>query len=656
MGDKRSRRSKGYSRRKVLNGATTPPGKAKGRTNDSRLASLFRPVRAVMNSLAARKRKTGKDRIQWSTLPGIFVRVVKTALTVLLAVVVATVLFSDVFKKDAVLIGPFHINSELQAKGFDEQVLAGSIAHNISVMVQEADSIKQAKGFDVPSSLTLPDMQVPATNISARNVMRYVQEFAPLQALKRWLGFKSIRVGGNAILQGDEVLVHLRIVKDDAGGDRSEVKTFSRDFKDVKLLIDDISQYVMTYAEPYVRAAYLYRQKRMGDALAQLEQCQYIDPQENKRLVLNLGGVILIEQGKYDEAIAKFEAALRHVKTEGQSQELAAAYNNWGLALVYKCQARDAVGKFEEALRLDPKHALAYNNYGQALLAENETDKAVEKFEQALLNDPRLAIAYYNMGLANWEKDPGRAASLFTKSINLDEKYSDAYNALGLLQATALSPPLTDEAIKNLREAVRQNPNSGRAHANLGSALMNNRESPGVLAEAIEVLDKAVALYRSQGGAKEGCGRKFTEVYSKAHNDLAWAYEEAGEYRNAVTNYEKSFEIDPSYHYALTGKGDALRKAREFDAAMAVYEGVIQEPAADSESRNVSYRGQAKVFLARCGGCSGARKRTAEELALSKLKNIRPQPKDLNDELREAEEEVESLLKKSRQPSRVHAK
>jgi Flp pilus assembly protein TadD len=46
---------------------------------------------------------------------------------------------------------------------------------------------------------------------------------------------------------------------------------------------------------------------------------------------------------------------------------------------------------FNEALRLDPKHALAYNNRGTAWYAKGEVDKANADFNEAFRLDPTLA-------------------------------------------------------------------------------------------------------------------------------------------------------------------------------------------------------------------------------------------------------------------------
>src|SRR2546423_27867 len=148
MGNKRShRRSKINARRAVVNKSNAAPLKAKGSATGGRMASLLQPLRTLVRSFTTKKRRTVQKRIVWSTLPSRFVRAGKTSLIVLLVVVVTTVLFSDVFKKNTVIIEPFLVNSELQSKGYDGPVIATAITHNISVMIQESNSIKGDKGF-----------------------------------------------------------------------------------------------------------------------------------------------------------------------------------------------------------------------------------------------------------------------------------------------------------------------------------------------------------------------------------------------------------------------------------------------------------------------------------------------------------------------------
>lgn len=78
----------------------------------------------------------------------------------------------------------------------------------------------------------------------------------------------------------------------------------------------------------------------------------------------NLLGVALAGQGKFEEAEARFERALRLQKNFPQ------AHNNWGAALADQGKWGEAIAHFREALRLDPRFTNARDNL--ALAAEKQ--------------------------------------------------------------------------------------------------------------------------------------------------------------------------------------------------------------------------------------------------------------------------------------------
>jgi tetratricopeptide (TPR) repeat protein len=570
------------------------------------------------------------------------------AITILVAVVVTVVLLSEVINRGAVVIKPFLISPELQGK-YNDQIVANLLTHNISVMIREAKSVKRSQGlFNVPISAKLPEVQVPGGNISTRSLMRYVQEFAPLRYLKRRYGLNPIEVEGEALLRGDRVTINLRISKDVEGGPPVEARTLTGSLDNLEPLIVETSQFIMAYAEPYLWAAYLYQKKRPDEALAWVQYCLRQDPAGNKHMALSLWGLILIDQGKFEEAIAKLEEATQHATPGERDEELAAAYNNWGLALLYECKTDEAFEKFEEAIRHDPNLAVTYNNYGKAFLDrgeakqdKEETKRGIEKLEHALALDRNLATAYYNLAYAQSEEKPDDAIALYLSAIRLDPEYVDAYSGLGLVLGDVISPPRTDEALERLNKAIELDKTFAPAYANRGLMWANKEDYK----RAIVDLEEAVRLYPSLPEARRGCV-DFTNRHARAHNNLGWVYEEDKNYEAAVANYQKAIDLDRSYYYAYTGKGDALRKAGRPDEALVAYESVIGVPEADEKSRFTAYKGKALALSQRARTRAGADRRADLEQSVSmweEARKLRPNSKEVQDELAKAGGALASL-------------
>jgi tetratricopeptide (TPR) repeat protein len=99
-----------------------------------------------------------------------------------------------------------------------------------------------------------------------------------------------------------------------------------------------------------------------------------------------------MKAGDYEEAIARFKEALR------LAPATAAAYKNWGDALVLQKKAAEAAAEYRQAIRLNPDYVDAYNNLAAALVAQGRSEEAQAAFEKALVIQPD-AIGHYNLAL-----------------------------------------------------------------------------------------------------------------------------------------------------------------------------------------------------------------------------------------------------------------
>ena len=101
----------------------------------------------------------------------------------------------------------------------------------------------------------------------------------------------------------------------------------------------------------------------------------------------------------------------------------AQGYNSNGVKLLERGQAEEALAKYNEAIRLDPNFAVAYFNRGQTYFALGQPQKAVQDYAEAIRLNPdraqiRLvfasrAMAYTLLGNdSEAQEDIGRAVEL----------------------------------------------------------------------------------------------------------------------------------------------------------------------------------------------------------------------------------------------------
>ena len=104
-------------------------------------------------------------------------------------------------------------------------------------------------------------------------------------------------------------------------------------------------------------------------------------------------GVKLQEQGRFEEAIAEYDEAIRLNPQNGQ------AYDNRGGSYFILGQHQRAIADYDEAIRLDPQNPNAYNNRGAVYFDLGQHQPAIQYYDEAIRLDPQLADAYYNRGL-----------------------------------------------------------------------------------------------------------------------------------------------------------------------------------------------------------------------------------------------------------------
>ncbi len=112
----------------------------------------------------------------------------------------------------------------------------------------------------------------------------------------------------------------------------------------------------------------------------------------------NNRGVDLAEQGKFKDAIAAFNRAIKiHPTYEN-------AHNNLGLAFGSQDKFLEAVAAFNRALEINPKNFETYNNLGIALGSQGKFLEAVAAFNQAIQINPSEPTSHQNLAIAFWSQ------------------------------------------------------------------------------------------------------------------------------------------------------------------------------------------------------------------------------------------------------------
>ncbi|HEV8058484.1 MAG TPA: protein kinase [Gemmataceae bacterium] len=179
-------------------------------------------------------------------------------------------------------------------------------------------------------------------------------------------------------------------------------------------------------------------------------------------------GKLLLQEQKYPEALASFDAALHLRSDHLLAQRLRAE------TLFHLGRYQEVVEAFDRYLETGKPLESVYRGRGLARAELGKYPGAIEDYTRALELHPTSAVQAYR-GWAHLLCDaPKLALRDFQLAIDLDPKNGDAYNGRGFVEATQ---GRKREAIHDADEAVRQGPasarllyNASRIYARCGSA------------------------------------------------------------------------------------------------------------------------------------------------------------------------------------------
>jgi len=174
-------------------------------------------------------------------------------------------------------------------------------------------------------------------------------------------------------------------------------------------------------------------------------------------------GSVYLKQEKTGEARASFERAL----------QLNAAYpgtrpnacNNLGLLATREGRTSDAIGYFQEALRISPDHWIALENLGNAYRQQKRWDEARGALERAAAVKPQDAEANYSLAMVYAQTgDTARAYEYLQKALQQHPEYPEALNNLGVLY---LRTGRRDAAVAQFEKSITVAPGFDQAYLNL---------------------------------------------------------------------------------------------------------------------------------------------------------------------------------------------
>lgn len=268
-------------------------------------------------------------------------------------------------------------------------------------------------------------------------------------------------------------------------------------------------------------------------------------PDRDRGNALSERGILHREAGRYDEALADFDAAVALrpdadwiVAGRGVARRLAEHY-------------QEALADFDRAIGLDPR-------YDWAIASRGETYRLLGRHEEALAD--------------------------FDRAIELDPKYAWAIASRG---GTYRLLGRHEEALADFDRAVELAPSSAWAVGSRGEAhqlLGRYEEALADFDRAIE-LDPTYAWAIAMRGLVHRTAERFEEALAdfdravEVKPDYAWAILSRGEthralgrFEQALADFHRSVELDPLDDWRVAQRGEVHRLLGHHDEALADFE------------------------------------------------------------------------------------
>ena len=219
-------------------------------------------------------------------------------------------------------------------------------------------------------------------------------------------------------------------------------------------------------------------------------------------------------------------------------------------------QLEEATVAFQEAARLRPDHPRVHYSLAWILFQRGLLNDALAAVERALALEPEQALFYLLqgeifLGLGNLVE----AERAYQGAIRLDPTSGEAYLSLADLYLTSEQ---FEKSTQALRSYLEIHPEDTEALYYLGGVLSGQKKRE----EALEFFNRVIDRKPDHARA----------WFHKAHLEA----QDPATMEQALTNYQKSLELDPSYAPTHYEYGSLLAKLGRTKEAIAAFEKAIE--------------------------------------------------------------------------------
>lgn len=235
----------------------------------------------------------------------------------------------------------------------------------------------------------------------------------------------------------------------------------------------------------------------------------------------------------------------------------------------------EAIDYFTRATKKNKYHARAFFSRGMVYFSLSEYDPAFMDFQQALAINPLLAEAHLEIGKVQLKRMmPNQRGALasFSKAIDVNQKYANAYFHRGLLRDEMMEP---GKAIADLNKAIEFNPGYYEAFFYRARVFEKQYDYTNALKDVNTALfikndfadgyNLRGLIYLKMGNYKNACSDfeqavKGIEKPGKEYFNLGFAKSKIRDYNGALIAFNQSLEFAPGIALTHFERGNIWEK------------------------------------------------------------------------------------------------
>lgn len=296
-------------------------------------------------------------------------------------------------------------------------------------------------------------------------------------------------------------------------------------------------------------------------------------------------GTAFQQQGKIEAAIDSYQQAISCWKKSSEKALLPSAvkaYSNWGCILAQEGKFDEAIAVFQAGIAVAPDDAALYNNLAISLLQLGKPEEAITLYRRAIELQPELVMPHYNLGKAFQQlglhtfagecfervisKNPDRVAVYGDRAVSLMAQGKLAEAMLYFQNAIALQSEFVEgfchhvemrlTSLADINELDRSQIACVRF---LRQLQVKNGSSSAISSLAKNPLHPSSLLLN------------LAETYFHLGNVLS----EYGGYEQAEQYYQKALQIQPQNVDIYLRLADCLSRQQRFSAAIVIYRLVL---------------------------------------------------------------------------------